>query len=187
MSMNSELPTMNGDLVILRPIDKRLDHFAWFDVEQDEKIHTWVGNHVPTSIEEVEYNLYELYPEYFMIWMIVAKKTGRVIGMMRISHPEQEGNLLVAGDSQRLHSDYWRKGYMKESRQYIYNYIFNECKVDVLYADVWKGNINSSKSLEASGYQLVAVKQEFFKKYNRWQNKLYYELTAERWNNRGTL
>jgi RimJ/RimL family protein N-acetyltransferase len=182
--MNKDLPILVGELVVLRPLNFKNDYIAWFNVEQDERMHTWVGNQKPTSPEEVKKYLYELYPQYFMIWMIVEKKTENVIGMIRISHPERKGEKLVAGDSQRLHSNYWRKGYMKESRKLIYNYVFTCLKVDVLYADVWEGNINSSKSLEAAGYQLIDIKSEYFKKYDRMQNKLYYELRAEWWNER---
>lgn len=180
--MSVNIPTLTGELVKLRPINYNTDHLAWFEVEQDETMHEWVGNTVPTSCNEVKQYLYELLPKYFMIWMIEEIKSGKVIGMMRISYPEKKGDQLVAGDSQRLHSNFWRKGYMKESRKLIYDYVFNFLKVDVLFADVWEGNFNSSKSLESVGYKLIDVKSEYFKKYNRIQNKLYYELHASWWN-----
>lgn len=180
--MEKIVPTIVGESVKLRPLNYENDHKAWFEIEQDPNIHIWVGNTVPKSYDEVKTYLYELYPKHFLIWMIEEKVSGKVIGMMRISHPEYIEDQLVAGDSQRLQSFYWRKGFMKESRKLIYDYVFNELKVDVLYADVWEGNISSSKSLEAAGYTLVEVKQENFKKYNRIQNKLYYQLKAEIWN-----
>jgi RimJ/RimL family protein N-acetyltransferase len=180
--MSKAIPILVGELVKLRPLNYDNDHLSWFEIEQDENIHIWVGNTVPKSIEEVKNYLYELYPKHFLIWMIEEKVNQNVIGMMRISHPEYQVNQLVAGDSQRLHSDYWRQGYMKESRKLVYDYVFNEMKVDVLYADVWEGNISSSKSLEAAGYKLIDVKKEYFKKYNRIQNKLYYQLESNVWN-----
>ncbi|MDP5273715.1 GNAT family N-acetyltransferase [Chengkuizengella axinellae] len=176
--MSVKVPTLIGDLVKLRPLNYKTDHIAWFEVEQDESMHEWVGNSVPTSYNEVKQYLYELYPKHFMIWMIEEKKTNKVIGMMRISHLQSIEGKLVAGDSQRLHSSYWRKGFMKESRKLIYNYVFNELKVDVLFADVWDGNINSIKSLESAGYKLIDVRSEYCKKYDRKQNKLYYQLQS---------
>jgi RimJ/RimL family protein N-acetyltransferase len=182
MIIMRSVPTIVGKMVRLRPLNYENDHIAWFNLEQDPNIHIWVGNTVPKSHADVKKYLFELYPKHFLIWMMEEKASGNVIGMMRISHPEYIGGQLVAGDSQRLHSAYWRKGFMKESRTLIYNYVFSELKVDVLYADVWEGNISSIKSLEAAGYRLVDVKQEYFKKYDRLQNKLYYQLEARTWN-----
>jgi ribosomal protein S18 acetylase RimI-like enzyme len=53
--------------------------------------------------------------------------------------------------------------------------------MDVLYADVWEGKFNSIKSLEAVGYKLIESKSEYFNKYDRMQNKLYYELQSSTW------
>lgn len=116
-----------------------------------------------------------------MIWMVEEKRTGDVIGMMRISYPKPDNGVMVAGDSQRLHSDYWRKGYMKESRKLIYGHVFDKLEVDVLYADVWKGNVNSEKSLESVGYQFSYEEDAYFKKYDRIQPKRYYRLMREDW------
>jgi RimJ/RimL family protein N-acetyltransferase len=77
----------------------------------------WVGNLVPKSHDEVKKYLYDLYPKHFLIWIIEDKSTGNVIGMMRISHPKYQGEQLVAGYFQRPHSNYWRKGFMKEARK----------------------------------------------------------------------
>ncbi|WDV47024.1 GNAT family N-acetyltransferase [Clostridiaceae bacterium M8S5] len=178
--MKYTIPILTGQKVRLRPIDLTEDYKAWYEVSQDEKMHLWVGNNVPTDYEEIK-ELLNLYTKYFILWMIEDIKTNQVIGMMRISYPEKTEEGQVAGDSQRLHSNYWRKGYMKEARKLIYNYVFNELKVDVLYADVWEGNINSSKSLESVGYRHFDTKEEYFKKYNRMQNKLYYKLKANWW------
>ncbi|MCP3740433.1 GNAT family N-acetyltransferase [Rossellomorea sp. BNER] len=171
--MSKTVPTITGELVKLRPINYETDHISWFEIEQDEKMHEWVGNTVPVSLNEVKEYLYELLPNHFKIWMIEEKSSGKVIGMMRISHPEFHGQYLVAGDSQRLHSSYWRRGFMKESRKLLYEYVF-----DVLVADVWEGNVNSIKFLENVGYRLTDVKSEYFKKYNRMNNKLYYQLDS---------
>lgn len=182
--MRITVPVLTGEKVRLRPIKFDRDHLAWFDIAQDENMHEWVGNTVPNSYEEMKEYLYELLPKHFMIWMIEEKNSGKVIGMMRISHPQHHGQHLVAGDSQRLHSSYWRKGFMKESRKLIYDYVFNVLKVDLLVADVWEGNVNSIKSLEDAGYELFDVKSEYYKKYNRMNNKLYYQLPATRWKNK---
>lgn len=180
--MDIKIPILTGEKIRLRPMNYETDYLAWYEISQDESMHLWVGNTAPKTHEEVKHMLYELYPKYFLIWMIEELESGKVIGMMRISYPEHHDGELTAGDSQRLHSDYWRKGYMKECRRLIYDFVFDELKVESLYADVWEGNINSSKSLESVGYRLIDTKQEHFAKYNRMQNKLYYQLKASWWN-----
>lgn len=180
--MTHKIPVLQGEKVRLRPLDSEKDYKAWYEVSQDEKMHLWTGNTVPETLEEVKELINVVYPKYFMIWIMEDIKTNQVIGMMRITPPEKSEEGIIAGDSQRLHSDYWRKGYMKEARKLIYNYVFNELKVDILYADVWEGNINSSKSLEHVGYQHFGTKEEYFKKYERMQNKLYYLLKSDWWN-----
>ncbi len=176
-----EVPVFEGELVRLQPINCKRDIDEWYRVSQDERMHMWTGNTVPIEREEMEHLLLDVYPKYFLIWMIHEKRTGVVIGMMRISYPESDDGVMVAGDSQRLHSDYWRKGYMKESRELVYEFVFDELDVDALYADVWKGNLNSEKSLESVGYQFLYEEDAYFEKYDRIQPKKYYRLTKEDW------
>ncbi len=179
--MRSKIPVLVGEKVRLRSFNSENDYNAWYQVSQDKKMHLWVGNTVPETLEEVK-ELIDIYLEaFFIIWMIEDIKTNQVIGMMRISHLERSEEGIKAGDSQRLHSNYWRKGYMKEARRLVYNYVFNELKVDILFADVWEGNTNSRKSLEYVGYKHFDTKQEYFKKYDRIQNKLYYNLNKSDW------
>lgn len=175
------LPVLEGELVRLRAINSDKDVDEWYRISQDTKMHIWTGNSVPTNKEEIERLLLEVYPKYFLMWMIEEKRTNKVIGMMRISYPESDAGVMIAGDSQRLHSDYWRKGYMKESRKLIYEYVFDQLGVDVLYADVWKGNVNSEKSLESAGYQFLYEEDAYFEKYDRTQAKRYYRLTKGAW------
>ncbi len=46
---------------------------------------------------------------------------------------------------------------MKEVKKLLYNYAFDNLGIDILYDDVWEGNTNSIKSLEAYGYKLIEV------------------------------
>lgn len=176
-----------GDLVLLRPIDYNQDLEMWYQVCQDPKMHLWVGNSLPEDLETFKRDIQAVYPKGMMIWMMIEKATGKMIGMMRLSHPQKEPEGMVSGDSQRLHSDYWRKGFMKEARKLIYGHAFNDLGIDVLYADVWEGNDNSARSLESVGYLLVETRIEYFKKYDRYQNKLYYRLDRLQWQKKDAL
>ena len=59
----------------------------------------------------------------------------------------------------------------------MYNRKFHTLSVDILYADVWEGNINSMKSLESYGYQLIAVENDIFSKTEMCTRKYIYSLS----------
>ncbi|KAB3529429.1 GNAT family N-acetyltransferase [Alkaliphilus pronyensis] len=169
---------MRGNLIALEPMDIKKHAEGYFNVSQDENIHKYVGNTVPVSIDDI-IKLLNSYDEYFVNWMIISNETQDVIGIIRLGKPVIENGLLVAGESQRLHSNYWRKGYMREAKKLFYEYVFNELSVDVLYADVWEGNINSIKSLESSGYKLIETQFDIFSKSGKSTAKYIYSFTKE--------
>jgi RimJ/RimL family protein N-acetyltransferase len=96
--------------------------------------------------------------------MIIDNKSSNVIGILRLSNPQVCNGLLEAVESQRLMSAYWRKGHMKEAKSFFYEHVFNTLGVDILYADVYEGNVNSIKSLEYYGYELIETNQGIFSK-----------------------
>lgn len=169
---------LKGKLVSLEPLNIEKHAEDYYQVSQDANIHKYVGNTVPETIDEM-IDLLKLYEEHFINWMIISNSTQKVIGIMRLSKPTKENELLVAGESQRLHSDYWRKGYMKEAKQLFYEYVFKKLEIDILYADVWEGNINSMKSLEASGYKQIDKTYEVFSKTGKTIVKYFYEFTKD--------
>lgn len=167
--------TMVGKLVTLEPLEIEKHSEGYFKVSQDENIYKYVGNTVPESMDEIV-SLLKKYEEYFLNWMIISNDTHEVIGIIRLSKPQINNGLCTAGESQILSSKYWRKGHMKETKKLFYQYVFNELSVDVLFADVWDGNINSMKSLESSGYKLVETTTELFTKTGKPTKKFIYSL-----------
>lgn len=169
---------LKGRLVTLEPLDIEKHAQGYFDVSQDENIHKYVGNTVPKTVDEVV-NLLNEYEKYFLNWIIVSNETKEVIGIIRLGKPQIENGMLIAGESQRLGSKYWRKGYMKETKKLFYKYVFEELSVEILYADVWEGNINSMKSLELSGYKLIETSNEIFSKTGEYTKKYLYCLKKD--------
>lgn len=169
---------MEGNLVTLEPLDILKHAKGYFEVCQDENIHKYVGNTVPKSIDEVICSLKE-YEKYFINWMIISNETKTVIGIMRLGKPQMENGILVAGESQRLSSKYWRKGHMKEAKKLFYRYVFENLSVEILYADVWEGNINSIKSLESYGYKLIDISNEIFSKTGTQTKRYLFALSKD--------
>ena len=155
--------TMKGKLITLEPLDVNKHAEGYFEVSQDENIHKYTGNTVPETVEEITV-LLQKYEEFFLNWVIISNESQKVIGIIRLSKPAMENGLLVAGESQFLLSEYWRKGHMKETKGLFYRYVFDVLSVEMLYADVWEGNVNSIKSLESYGYKLMDTTTGFFTK-----------------------
>lgn len=169
---------LNGEKITLEPLDIGKHAKGYFKVSKDENIHKYVGNTVPKNLEEI-IELLKLYEIHFINWMIISNDTQELIGIIRLEKPIKDKGLIVSGESQRLHSNYWRKGYMKEAKKLLYNYAFGNLGIDILYADVWQGNINSIKSLEASGYKLIDAQTDTFNKTGEIKEKYIYSLKKE--------
>ena len=170
--------TMKGKLITLEPLDIEKHAKGYFEVSQDESIHKYVGNDVPKDLDEIV-ALLKKYEKYFINWMILSNETHNVIGIIRLGKPEIENGVLVAGESQFLSSQYWRKGHMKEAKRLFYQYVFDKLSVEMLYADVWEGNINSIKSLESSGYKLIETTNSFFAKTGKLTKKYIFSLSKK--------
>ena len=170
------MKAMQGELITLEPLDITKHAKGYFDVSQDEKIHSYTGNQVPKTVDEIA-ELLKKYEQYFLNWMIISNESHSVIGIIRLSKPEMDNGVLTAGESQFLASRYWRKGHMKEAKKLFYRYVFEELSVEKLYADVWEGNTNSIKSLEFYGYQLEETREEMFQKTGEYKKKYIYSLS----------
>ena len=170
--------TMCGELITLEPLNIAKHAAGYFAVLQDENIHIHTGNTVPKSVDQVV-ELLRMYEEYFHNWMIRSNESREVIGLIRLGKPALEDGLLVAGESQFLASQYWRKGHMKEAKKLFYAYVFDVLSVDVLYADVWEGNVNSIKSLESYGYRLMETTTGVFSKTGKHMKKYIFTLTKQ--------
>ena len=68
---------------------------------------------------------------------------------------------------------------MKDAKRLFYQYVFDVLSGDMLYADVWDGNINSMKSLEFYGYRLIETSSEIFSKTGEPMNKYIYSLSKD--------
>ena len=169
---------LKGNLITLEPLDVKKHARGYFEVSQDENIHRYTGNSVPKDIDEIEM-LLKKYEEYFINWMIISNDSQNVIGILRLGKPELENGMLIAGESQFLSSQYWRKGHMKEAKSLFYQYVFDELSVEVLFADVWTGNTNSMKSLESYGYKLIETRCETFSKTGKCTEKYIYALSKD--------
>ena len=139
-------------------------------------MHRWTGNKVFESVEETKAELERLKTlDEITTWMIVDKSSSKVIGRFFICLEERDGK-LVAGEGNRIAKPYWRKGYNKEARRIIFNYLFNKLHVDCIESECWSENINSVLSIMAHGFVLIKEITAYNEKYKKNMKKSIFQL-----------
>ncbi len=84
-------------------------------------------------------------------------------------------------DAQRIAKPFWRTGRTMAARRLVYRYAFEDLAVEEIHASAWDHNVNSCRSMERAGFELVDVAARFNPKYGEDLNERHYVLTRERW------
>lgn len=177
------VPILRGNQVTLRPLQPETDAPAWFVVMQDEAMHQWTGNTVPANVGEVKelLTLYQTHDD-LIAWAVVDNEKGHIIGTYWIRKPVRADLVtLIPDEAQRFSRACWRKGHAKDARRLVYAYAFESLQVEEIHAHAWMRNVNSCRSMEKAGFQLVSTTlREFPKKQERYLER-HYRLTREAW------
>lgn len=179
----TSIPILQGESITLRGINPELDSIVWYEVMKDSQMHQWTGNTVPSNIDET-INMLRLYRDHeeLSAWSIILKKSEEMIGTYWITKPIYDGKkLIIKDEAQRITRKYWRSGYTKEARSLVYNFVFNELNADEIHAHAWSNNINSCKSMENAGFNLIDSYERLFEKYNKIYKVNHYVLFKEKW------
>lgn len=75
-----------------------------------------------------------------------------------------------------LHSDYWRKGYMKEALKALIYYVFETYNVNRIEAKVDVDNIPSQKLLENIGFEFEGVLRGYEKQQSQYIDIMMYSI-----------
>lgn len=168
--------------VTLRPIDVKRDAPQWYTAMQEPDMHRWTGNRVPDSIEEIRQLLsgYNAHPD-IMAWCIQDNLLGSMIGTYWLAVPYLWEGKRITVEAQRIAKPYWRTGRTMAARRLVYDYAFDDLAVEEIHASAWAGNINSCRSMEAAGFELVEVKSRFHAKDRQTLDERHYVLTRVQW------
>jgi ribosomal-protein-alanine N-acetyltransferase len=63
------------------------------------------------------------------------------VGTYWIAPSFENGKRVITAEAQRIGKPYWRKGYTKEARNLVYDYVFFDLEVEEVHAQAWKGNL----------------------------------------------
>ena len=149
---------------------------------QEPDMHVWTGNRVPDDIDEVRELLagYNTHPE-IIAWCIRDGLSGAMVGTYWLAVPYTSQGKRISVDAQRIAKPFWRTGRTMAARRLVYRYAFENLAVEEIHASAWDHNVNSCRSMERAGYELVEVAARFNPKYGKELNERHYVLTRERW------
>lgn len=178
----SQSPVLSGQLTTLRPIDPKQDAAECYDIMKDPHMHEWTGNRVPKNMQEIEALLRKYKTmDGLIAWTIEENTKKRMIGTYWIAPTVLNNRMIVSSEAQRIGRKFWRRGFTREARTLVYHYAFGELGVEEIHAGAWANNINSCRSMEAAGFQLLDSQEKTFPKYGRRFVENHYVLYKEKW------
>ncbi|WP_312097239.1 GNAT family protein [Niallia sp.] len=177
-----EAPTIKGKRITLRNIKPDIDNRSFYKMFLEPDMHLWTGNDIPNN----ELETFELLCRYrdldgLISWSIIKTNTQEFIGTYWIAPYELEEKRIITAEAQRIGKQYWRSGYTKEARNLIYDFAFFDLDIEEIHAVAWKDNINSCKSMESIGFELVKYDKKLFSKRNQELIENHYILTKKNW------
>jgi [ribosomal protein S5]-alanine N-acetyltransferase len=181
MKSFQESPTLIGKRVTLRNINPDIDNQQFYKIFLEPDMHLWTGNKLPKD----EFETYQILSKYrdldeVIAWSIISNETQNFIGTYWIAPNQFEGRRIVT-EAQRIGKNCWRKGYTRDARKLIYDFVFFELDIDEVHAGAWKDNVNSSKSMENIGFKLFKSERKLFVKRNEELIENHYILTKQNW------
>lgn len=108
----------------------------------------------PHSDRSASVEMLKRYMESGDIWAVTLRKTGKVIGQLRMYPDEDRGKYVARYLSYALSADYWRHGYMTEAVRAVIRYAFEELKeIDMLSVFHSPDNLRSKRVIEKCGFE----------------------------------
>ncbi|PSR33205.1 MAG: N-acetyltransferase [Sulfobacillus thermosulfidooxidans] len=174
--------TLSNDCLTLCAIDVERDAPEWYIAMQEPDMHWWTGHRVPHDIDEVRELLagYNAHPS-ILAWCIRDGHSGTMVGTYWLAVPYMADGKRISVDAQRIAKPFWRTGRTMAARRLVYRYAFEDLSVEELHASAWEQNVNSCRSMEGAGFELVDVVARFNPKYGKELNERHYVLTRAQW------
>ena len=181
LTMPRPIPTYCGEVVALRRICAERDASDYFEFNLDPEMHRWTNNLPFASIEEARLELSRLRDlADVSTWMIVDNRSSKVIGRFFLCLETREGRRIV-GEGNRIARPYWRRGYNREARRFMFDYAFDGLGADAYETACWANNVNSCRSIESHGFVLVDETEELFPKLQQAMAMRHYRMTRDQW------
>ncbi|OYU84695.1 MAG: GNAT family N-acetyltransferase [Flavobacterium sp. BFFFF2] len=157
---------------------------AWFAMDSDPAVHTFLGNKPVKKMAEIEQNFQFIQQQYaengIGRWAAIEKETGEFIGWTGLKlMTEPTNNQINFYDvGYRLAQKHWGKGYATESAKAAIAYGFTELQATEIIGIANVDNVNSRHALEKCGLQFV---EKFV--FEKWHHQYcdWLKITKEQW------
>ena len=148
------------DRILMREL-VRADADAFFEMDADPEVHTYLGKHPITSKKEALDMINFIRQQYLDYgigrWAIVDKKSNEFVGWggMKLRTDTTNDHTGYYEVGYRLLRKHWGKGYATESAKASLKYAFEVLHLDKVYAMAHADNIASRKALQKSGLTIT--------------------------------
>lgn len=170
--------------LILRKIEEN-DYIQafnnWCNDYEVTKYTLWDKHNSIDETKQFFDSIISSYNEKQYKWIIELKENHEVIGTIDISN-----KLIKYGTgelSYALSRKYWNKGYCTEASIKVLDYMFNECEMELIYAQFEELNIASGKVMEKIGMTKEGILRSRIVDKDGIRNSLIvYSITKDEYN-----
>lgn len=148
------------DRILMRGL-VREDVDAFFEMDSDPEVHTYLGKKPITSKQEALDMIDFIRQQYLDYgigrWAIIDKETNEFVGWggMKYRTDVTNGHTNYYDVGYRLLRKYWGKGYATESAKASLKYAFEVLNLDKVYAMAHVDNAASRNALQKSGLKIT--------------------------------
>ncbi len=149
------------------------DEEAFFAMDSNPIVHTYLGNKPVTTIEQIRNAIALINRQYqdngIGRWAVIEKSSGNFIGWSGLKfEKETENSLPTYYDlGYRLNPDYWGKGYATESAKAALEYGFTELKLNEIIGKAHIENKASQHVLQKCGLlfveQIISLERDCYR------------------------
>ncbi len=169
---------LETDRLLLRKMtlaDATIMYERWASLEDCTKYFPWPPASDPDAYQTKVANWINNYDkkDYFQ-WLITFKDTGEVVGIINLHDIDEQFD--VAETSYILTPSFWGKGIMTEALKCVIAYGFDELLLNRISADVFDGNIGSTKVLTKCGMIQEGIAKERYKKDGTYIDALQFAI-----------
>lgn len=175
--------TLETKRIILRKItenDYKAMYSNWASLEECNKYFPWsVAKDIEVYRERVSSWISNYGNGLYFNWLMELKETGEVIGIINLHNVEEAE--ASAETSYILALKYWNKGLMTEGLSRVLQYAFEELGLNLVRADVFRGNVASEKVLLKCGMQKEGIARAQYYKDGAYIDSIQYGVLRKDW------
>jgi len=169
------MKVLESDRLILRTIERK-DLLFMLELRNDKRICEWIIHEPMTFESQVKWfeNLNNAL--YFCIELKTGERIG-IIGLFEISSKHQRAKWTL-----KIHPDYWRKGYGKETIKLFLNYVFNTMNINKIWGDCFTENIAEVNNLQKLGFREEGIWNDHYFHKGKFRTAINFAMTRGEYN-----